>query len=150
MKVMARIVEPDRGAVVAAPGTSVGYMEQDPTLKGFATPRDLASSGLDPSERYKIDMAAEGLKLAMDTPVDAASGGEKRRAALAKLLAQDPDLMLLDEPTNHLDIEAIGWLEVASCNDTQCLHCDFARPRLPDRFGQIHALDRPKCGAQTG
>ena len=111
MKVMARIVEPDRGAVVAAPGTSVGYMEQDPTLEGFATLGDFASSGLDPSERYKIDMAAEGLKLAMDTPVDAASGGEKRRAALAKLLAQDPDLMLLDEPTNHLDIEAIGWLE---------------------------------------
>ena len=111
MKVMARLVEPDRGAVVAAPGTSVGYMEQDPTLEGFATLGDFASSGLDPSERYKIDMAAEGLKLAMDTPVDAASGGEKRRAALAKLLAQDPDLMLLDEPTNHLDIEAIGWLE---------------------------------------
>lgn len=111
MKVMARIVEPDRGAVVAAPGTSVGYMEQDPTLEGFATLGDFASSGLGPSERYKIDMAAEGLKLAMDTPVDSASGGEKRRAALAKLLAQDPDLMLLDEPTNHLDIEAIGWLE---------------------------------------
>ncbi len=111
MKVMAGIVDADRGAVVAAPGTNVGYMEQDPVLDGFASLGDFATQDLDPSETYKIDMVAEGLKLRLDTAVSAASGGERRRAALARLLAQDPDLMLLDEPTNHLDIEAIGWLE---------------------------------------
>jgi ATP-binding cassette subfamily F protein uup len=111
MKVMAGLVEADRGSVVAAPGTQVGYMEQEPTLEGFTTLGDFASELLDPAEMYKIDMAAEGLKLNLDTEVTNASGGERRRAALARLLAHDPELMLLDEPTNHLDIEAIGWLE---------------------------------------
>ena len=54
---------------------------------------------------------AEGLKFRPDMPVSTASGGERRRAALAKLMAEAPELMLLDEPTNHLDIQAIEWLE---------------------------------------
>ncbi len=111
MKVMAGLVEPDRGSVTTAPGQSVGYMDQDPTLDGFATLGDFAASGLPPGESYRIEMVSEGLKLNPDTAVGAASGGERRRAALAKLLAEDPDLMLLDEPTNHLDVQAIGWLE---------------------------------------
>ncbi|MDD9715449.1 ATP-binding cassette domain-containing protein [Dinoroseobacter sp. PD6] len=111
MKVMAGLVEPDTGQVIAAPGTSIGYMEQDPDLSGFPTLGDFARAALDPSESWRIDMAAEGLKLDLDIATDAASGGERRRAALARLLAEAPDLMLLDEPTNHLDIEAISWLE---------------------------------------
>ena len=111
MKVMAGLVEPDTGARIVTPGTHVGYMEQDPDLSGFDTLGDFASSTLDPSEMYRVDMAAEGLKFDADRPVATASGGERRRAALAKLMAESPDLMLLDEPTNHLDIEAIGWLE---------------------------------------
>ncbi|HHW35666.1 MAG TPA: ATP-binding cassette domain-containing protein [Paracoccus solventivorans] len=111
MKVMAGLVEPDRGEVVASAGTSVGYMEQDPDLSGFATLGDFAAAGLDPGEEYRVAMAAEGLKFDPDRPVATASGGERRRAALARLLAEAPELMLLDEPTNHLDIQAIGWLE---------------------------------------
>ncbi|SDG26663.1 ATP-binding cassette, subfamily F, uup [Celeribacter baekdonensis] len=111
LKVMAGLVEPDRGSRVLGPGITVGYMEQDPDLSGFATLGDFAASELDPAETYKVDMVAEGLKFNPETPVDTASGGEKRRAALAKLLAEAPGLMLLDEPTNHLDIEAIAWLE---------------------------------------
>ena len=111
MKVMAGLVEPDRGAVTTAPGAAVGYMEQDPNLSGFATLGDYAAARLPDGEEYKVAMVAEGLKFAPETAVAAASGGERRRAALARLLAEDPDLMLLDEPTNHLDIEAIGWLE---------------------------------------
>ena len=111
MKVMAGLVEPDRGDRVVPPGISTGYMEQDPDLSGFATLGDYAMHGLDPSELYKVERAGEGLKFDPARPVDTASGGERRRAALARLMAQDPDLMLLDEPTNHLDIEAIGWLE---------------------------------------
>ncbi|WP_380052548.1 ABC-F family ATP-binding cassette domain-containing protein [Falsihalocynthiibacter sp. SS001] len=111
MKVMAGMVEPDSGARIVSPGVSVGYMEQDPDLSGFETLGDFAASELDPSEEYKIEMVAEGLKFKPDTLVSAASGGERRRAALAKLLAEEPQLMLLDEPTNHLDIEAIAWLE---------------------------------------
>ncbi|MBK4216973.1 ATP-binding cassette domain-containing protein [Paracoccus caeni] len=111
MKVMAGLVEPDRGEVVMSAGSHVGYMEQDPDLSGFATLGDFARDGLAEAEGYRVEMAAEGLKFDPDRPVATASGGERRRAALARLLAQAPELMLLDEPTNHLDIEAIGWLE---------------------------------------
>jgi ATP-binding cassette subfamily F protein uup len=111
MKVMAGLVEPDKGTRVVSPGVSVGYMEQDPTLEGFATLGDYAASALPEGEEYKVAMVAEGLKFNPETPVSTASGGERRRAALAKLLAEAPELMLLDEPTNHLDIQAIEWLE---------------------------------------
>ncbi|MFT6088409.1 ABC-F family ATP-binding cassette domain-containing protein [Sulfitobacter sp.] len=111
MKVMAGIVEPDSGDVIVGPGVSVGYMEQDPDLTGFETLGDFASHGLDPSEMYKVERAGEGLKFDPARPVSTASGGERRRAALARLMASEPELMLLDEPTNHLDIEAIRWLE---------------------------------------
>ncbi|MGR3250212.1 MAG: ABC-F family ATP-binding cassette domain-containing protein [Paracoccus sp. (in: a-proteobacteria)] len=111
MKVMAGLVEPDRGEVVLSAGVSTGYMEQDPDLSGYETLGDFARDGLPEGEGYRVDMAAEGLKFDPDRPVATASGGERRRAALARLLAQAPELMLLDEPTNHLDIQAIGWLE---------------------------------------
>ncbi|WP_452419804.1 ABC-F family ATP-binding cassette domain-containing protein [Phaeobacter italicus] len=111
MKVMAGLVEADQGSIVIPPGKSVGYMEQDPKMEGFATLGDFAASGLEPGELYKVERAGEGLKFDPARPVETASGGERRRAALAKLMAEAPDLMLLDEPTNHLDIEAITWLE---------------------------------------
>lgn len=111
LKVMAGLVEPDRGERVVPAGTSVGYMEQDPDLSAFATLGDYAASGLAHGEEYRVEMAAEGLKFRPETPVATASGGERRRAALAKLMAEAPELMLLDEPTNHLDIQAIQWLE---------------------------------------
>ena len=111
MKVMAGLVEADQGTRVVTPGVTVGYMEQDPMMEGFATLGDYAASGLDPSEAYKVEIAGEGLKFDPARPVSTASGGERRRAALAKLMAEAPELMLLDEPTNHLDIEAIAWLE---------------------------------------
>ena len=111
MKVMAGLVEADAGTRVVPPGVTVGYMEQEPDLSGFDTLGEFAASALPIGEEYKVAMAAEGLKFNPDMPVASASGGERRRAALAKLLAEAPELMLLDEPTNHLDIEAIGWLE---------------------------------------
>lgn len=111
MKVMAGLVEADAGSRVLPDGTSVGYLEQDPDFEGFETLGDFALATLGPSEAWRVEAAAEGLKLRLDARVDAASGGERRRAALARLLAEAPELMLLDEPTNHLDIDAIEWLE---------------------------------------
>ncbi len=111
LKLMAGLAEPDHGSRVVPPGMRVGYMEQDPDLSAFETLGDYAASGLSHGEEYRVAAAAEGLDFRADTPVASTSGGEKRRAALAKLLAEAPDLMLLDEPTNHLDINAIRWLE---------------------------------------
>jgi ABC transport system ATP-binding/permease protein len=111
MKVMAGLVEPDSGECVMSPGTSVGYMEQEPDMAGSETLGDFATRDLGEAELWRIEAVAEGLKFDPATTVAAASGGERRRAALAKLIAEEPDLMLLDEPTNHLDIEAIQWLE---------------------------------------
>ena len=111
MKVMAGLVEPDRGNRTVAPGVTVGYMEQEPDLSRFATLGDFAASNLPEGLEYRLAVVAEGLKFNPETPVATASGGERRRAALAKLLAEAPELMLLDEPTNHLDIQAIEWLE---------------------------------------
>ena len=111
MKVMAGLVEADAGQRVVSPGASVGYMEQDPDLSLFQTLGDYALSGLLDGVTHMVEIAAAGLKFNPDRPVKTASGGERRRAALAKLMAENPELMLLDEPTNHLDIEAIAWLE---------------------------------------
>lgn len=111
MKVMAGLVEADRGSRTIPPGVTVGYMEQEPDLSRFATLGDFAASHLPDGMDYRLAVVAEGLKFNPETPVATASGGERRRAALAKLLAEAPELMLLDEPTNHLDIQAIEWLE---------------------------------------
>ncbi len=128
MKVMAGLVEADTGSLVVPSGRSVGYMEQDPQMSGFATLGDFAASELDPGELYKVERAGEGLKFDPDRPVATASGGERRRAALAKLMAEAPDLMLLDEPTNHLDIEAITWLE-SELNSTRAAYVLISHDR---------------------
>jgi len=151
MKVMAGLVEADSGAVVVPAGTNVGYMEQDPDLSGFETLGDFASAGLDASEMYRVERAGEGLKFDPARPVATASGGERRRAALARLMASDPDLMLLDEPTNHLDIEAIGWLEdelratrtayVLISHDRRFLN-ELTRATLWVDRGQVRRLER--------
>lgn len=111
MKLMAGLITPDRGSLSTGPGVSVGYLAQDPNLAHFTTLRAYASSNLPSEQAYKVDIFAEDLKLNLNADAKTASGGEQRRAALVKLLAEDPDLMLLDEPTNHLDISAISWLE---------------------------------------
>ena len=111
MKVMAGLVEADSGTRALPPGASVGYMEQDPDFTGFATLGDFAISALGPAQAHLVEKAGQGLGFDPALSPDTASGGERRRAALAKLMAEGPDLMLLDEPTNHLDIQAIGWLE---------------------------------------
>jgi ABC transport system ATP-binding/permease protein len=111
LRIIAGLAEPDRGERFLRPGMRVGYLAQEPDFAGHASLGAFAAAGFDPAETYRVDMALEGLKLDPAIAPEAASGGERRRAALARLLAHEPDVMLLDEPTNHLDIEAIEWLE---------------------------------------
>ncbi len=111
LKVMAGLMEPDAGGRFVQPGMAVAYMAQDPGFDGFDTLFDYAVAGLDPADYYRVEIAMEGIKLSPDIRCVDASGGERRRAAIAQILASEADLLLLDEPTNHLDIEAIAWLE---------------------------------------
>ncbi|MCI4663375.1 MAG: ATP-binding cassette domain-containing protein [Neomegalonema sp.] len=111
LKVLAGLVEADSGERFLQPGAKVAYLPQEPDLSGFATLGDYAAADLDEAERYKAEMAMEALEVRASVDPAAASGGEGRRAALARVLAAEPELMLLDEPTNHLDIRAISWLE---------------------------------------
>ena len=111
LKLIAGKIVPDAGHVAVQKGIQVSLMEQDPDLSSFSTLGDFAASKFSSNEMYKIEAISNGLKLNLRQEVKFASGGEIRRAALAKIIAETPDLMLLDEPTNHLDIESIQWLE---------------------------------------
>ena len=151
MKLMAGLIEPDSGSRFLRPGLRVGYMAQDPDFAGFATLGAYAGQAVDPAEAWRVDMAMEGVKLDPGLDPAAASGGERRRAALARILAEAPDLMLLDEPTNHLDITAIAWLEdwlretrtafVVISHDRAFLRHLTDRTLWVDR-GEVRRLDR--------
>src|SRR6185295_18125690 len=82
-----------------------------PVMAGYATLRDWVMNGGDAPEAHEADAIADQLGIDLSRPVETASGGERRRAAIARALAQNPDVLLLDEPTNHLDLGAIEWLE---------------------------------------
>ena len=111
LKVLQGLVIQDEGERILSKGLSVGYMEQDPNLSEFVTLKDYVCSGVLVSDYHEGEKVAQNLGVDLDMPVNVSSGGERRRAALTKLIAENHDIMLLDEPTNHLDVEAIEWLE---------------------------------------
>ncbi len=121
MKVAAGLVEADQGDRFVHPGATVRYLEQEPDLAGFATVRDYVVAGLAPGDMdYRADYLLEQLGLTGQEKPEVISGGEARRAALARAMAPDPDILMLDEPTNHLDLPAIEWLE------SELAHCRSA------------------------
>ncbi|MBD8736124.1 ABC-F family ATP-binding cassette domain-containing protein [Sphingomonas sp. CFBP 13706] len=111
LKLLGGSIEGDEGRRTIVPGTRVVILEQEPDLRGFATLRDYVMGGDDAPVSYEADSIADQLGIDLSRQAASASGGERRRAAIVRALAQDPDVLLLDEPTNHLDIGAIEWIE---------------------------------------
>jgi ATP-binding cassette subfamily F protein uup len=112
LKIVAGLVEADKGTRFLQPDATVRYLPQEPDLTGFATVADYVAAGLGPhGDAHAARYLLEQLGLRGDEDPAQLSGGEARRAALVRVLAPEPDILLLDEPTNHLDLPAIEWLE---------------------------------------
>lgn len=97
-------------------GTTIGYLQQDITPKPGQTVYDfvfeqLKKEGVEEFNQYKVEMVIQPLDLKPDDQMERLSGGQLRRAALARALVEEPDILMLDEPTNHLDLDVIEWLE---------------------------------------
>ena len=112
LKIAAGLVEQDHGQRFFQPGTTVRYLSQEPDLAAYDTVSDYVLDGLEEADDpYRAQRCLDALGLTGEESTRNLSGGEARRAALAKVLAPEPDILLLDEPTNHLDLPAIEWLE---------------------------------------
>ncbi len=112
LKIAAGMIEADRGERWVQPGTTIRYLPQEPDLSAHATVLDYVESGLGPADDpHRCASLLRELGLTGEEDPKRLSGGEIRRAAIARTLAPQPDILLLDEPTNHLDLPAIEWLE---------------------------------------
>jgi ABC transport system ATP-binding/permease protein len=112
LKIAAGLIEPDRGSRFVQPGATVRYLPQEPDFAGATTTLAYVEVGLGPGDDpHPARHLLEELGLTGDEAPAHLSGGEARRAALARVLAPSPDILLLDEPTNHLDLTSIEWLE---------------------------------------
>ncbi|MBA3447659.1 MAG: ABC-F family ATP-binding cassette domain-containing protein, partial [Pseudaminobacter sp.] len=112
LKIAAGMIEPQDGIVFRQPSATIRYLPQMPDMDGFSTVRAYVEAGLGPADDpYRATYLMEHLGLTGEESPNDLSGGEARRAALARVMAPEPDILLLDEPTNHLDLQVIEWLE---------------------------------------
>jgi ABC transport system ATP-binding/permease protein len=111
LKCLAGVIDTDEGRRTIVPGCRVVLLEQDPDMGDHATLFDWVLDGADAPETHEAAAIADQIGLDLSRSVHTASGGERRRAAIVRAVAQEPDVLMLDEPTNHLDLSGIEWLE---------------------------------------
>ena len=115
MNVITGVQDLDAGERWEEQGVTIGYLQQDIEPTEGQTVFDFIFTEIKDADKelhkYKVDMIAEALHLDIHAKMTRLSGGQMRRAGLARALVEEPDILLLDEPTNHLDLEAIEWLE---------------------------------------
>lgn len=111
LRLIAGSIDADKGKRTVVPGTNIVVLEQDPDFSAFERLVDFCVAGDGAPPEHEVRAIADQLGIDLDREAKTASGGERRRAAICRALASEPDLLLLDEPTNHLDLGAIEWLE---------------------------------------
>lgn len=159
LKIAAELVQPDKGERVVKGGATVRYLPQEPDLSAFPTTLAYVEAGLTSGDtHYRAQYLLNELGLTGEEDPKSLSGGEARRAALARVLAPEPDVLLLDEPTNHLDLPAIEWLEselksirsalVLISHDRRFL-MDLTRATVWLDRGIVRRMDRPFSEFET-
>ncbi len=152
LRIAAGQLAPDRGTRFQQPSARLALLPQEPDMSGFATALDYVLAGLGEHDDAYVARAMM-TELGLDPSADPArlSGGEARRAALARVLSPEPEILLLDEPTNHLDLIAIEWLEnhlagcrsaVALVSHDKRLLADLTNATVWVDRGMTHRLDR--------
>jgi ATP-binding cassette subfamily F protein uup len=144
LKIAAGLIEPQEGEVFRHPSATVRYLPQMPDMEGFTTVRAYVEAGLGPADDpHRATYLLDHLGLSGEEKPDELSGGEARRAALARVMAPEPDILLLDEPTNHLDLQTIEWLEGELSRSSSALVLISHDRRFLERVSQATVwLDR--------
>ena len=149
MNIISGVKSLDEGEIWEEPGTTIGYLGQEFQYKEKETVFEFIFNNVSGEERelkkYKVKKISEALELDEKITMGMLSGGQLRRAGIARALVEEPDILLLDEPTNHLDLNVINWLEQYLNHYRGSLLCiSHDKKFLENITNQVFWLDRGK------